>query len=167
MVRDRAAALPRLSADPYRWTVSLASSGSLPPSSYNSPAVSTFSIPRDPNSQSPPLGSRDGGIRLPNAPLSDIATLNQSPLQRPGSATSPGMTPRKSATVPGYYAGGNGEFYDRRSCSATPLDGQAQQLDALPAMPEVTGWQSVPMDDLAPTKPKSRSNSLRKAVAAA
>ena len=111
----------------------------MPNSSFNSPAVSTFSIPRDPNSQSPPLGARDGGIRLPNAPLSDIATLTQSPLQRPASASSHTMTPRKSATAPGgYYAGGEGDFYSRRSS----CDGQSVTP---PPMPEVTGWQSVPM----------------------
>ncbi|KAF7789343.1 hypothetical protein EIP86_000287 [Pleurotus ostreatoroseus] len=138
--------------------VSLASSGSLPPSSYNSPAVTTYPIPRDPNSQSPPLGPRDGGIRLPNAPLSDIATLTSSPQQRPSGLSSPGLTPRKPGT-PGYYPN-TGDFFDRRG---TPLEGQAQSP---PSMPEVTGWQSVPMTDLAPSKPKSRSNSLRKSVAA-
>lgn len=149
----------------YDLAVSLASSGSLPSSSFNSPAVSTFSIPRDPNSQSPPLLPRDGGIRLPNTPLSDIASLTQSPQQRPASASSPSLTPRKSATSPGYYpnGNGNGDFYSRR----TSCDGQQQQPGTPPSMPEVTGWQSVPMADLAPSKPKSRSNSLRKPVAAA
>ena len=81
------------------------------------------------------------------------------------SLSSPSLTPRKPGT-PGYYGNGNGEFYDRRGSCPTPLDGQAQQQTP-PSMPEVTGWQSVPMSDLAPSKPKSRSNSLRKSVAAA
>lgn len=106
-------------------SVSLASSGSVPNSSFNSPAVTTFPIPRDSASQSPP---RDGGIRLPNAPLSDIASLSSSPEQRPAST----------------------------SAESQP-----------PSMPEVTGWQSVPLSDLGPSKSKSRSNSLRKTVAAA
>ncbi|PSR73420.1 hypothetical protein PHLCEN_2v10712 [Hermanssonia centrifuga] len=144
-------------------SVSLASSGSVP-SSFNSPAVSTFSIPRDPNSQSPPLGSRDGGIRLPNAPLSDIASLTHSPLQRPASAASPALTPRKSATAPASYYS-NSEFYSRReSCTAEGQQPPSQSQS--PAIPEVTGWQSVPLSDLAPSKPKSRSNSLRKSVTA-
>jgi GATA-binding protein, other eukaryote len=133
-----------------RVSVSLASSGSLPSSSFNSPAVSTFSIPRDSASQSPP---RDGGIRLPNAPLSDIASLTSSPEQRPTSASglSP-PTPRK----PGDYYGTDAEqdMYSRHDVLSQP------------SMPEVTGWQSVPLSDLAPSKSKSRSNSLRKSVVA-
>lgn len=122
----------------------------MPNSSFNSPAVSTFPIPRDPNSQSPPL---DGGIRLPNAPLSDIASLTNSPHQRPNSALAGSPpTPRKSATAPGAYFQSQEDFY-----------GQTAQPSQ---MPEVTGWQSVPLSDLAPSKPKSRSNSLRKPIAA-
>ncbi|PFH47810.1 hypothetical protein AMATHDRAFT_151240 [Amanita thiersii Skay4041] len=57
-------------------SVSVYSSGSAPPTSYNSPSVAPFPLARD--SQSPP---RDGGIRLPNAPLTDIASLqSQSPV---------------------------------------------------------------------------------------
>ncbi|KAH7914444.1 hypothetical protein BJ138DRAFT_1110631 [Hygrophoropsis aurantiaca] len=71
-------------------------SSSNPPSNYNSPSVSTFPIPR--SSQSPVSGdgspappSEQGGIRLPNAPLTDIASLQQH------------HTPRKAATAPSYY----------------------------------------------------------------
>jgi len=49
------------------------SSGSGPPTSFNSPNVATFPLSTD--GQSPPL--REGAIRLPNAPLSDIASLQQ------------------------------------------------------------------------------------------
>ncbi|KIJ69875.1 hypothetical protein HYDPIDRAFT_104521 [Hydnomerulius pinastri MD-312] len=61
-------------------------------SSFSSPAVATFPIPR--SSQSPPVESgAQGPIRLPNAPLSDIASLQQQ--AHPA--------PRKSATAPNYY----------------------------------------------------------------
>ncbi|KAI0698564.1 hypothetical protein BC835DRAFT_1215361, partial [Cytidiella melzeri] len=120
-------------------SVSLASSGSVPSSSFNSPAVASFPIPRDPHSQSPPL---DGGIRLPNAPLSDIASLNDSPLSRPSSALAGSApTPRKAATAPGAYFqnGQPEEFYGHRG-------------EGAPQVPEVTGWQSVPLSDLATSR---------------
>ncbi|KAG2115865.1 uncharacterized protein F5147DRAFT_833995 [Suillus discolor] len=60
-----------------------------PPSSYSSPSIATFPIPR--SSQSPPIDAGpQGPIRLPNAPLTDIASLQQ-------------QAPRKSATAPGYF----------------------------------------------------------------
>ncbi|OBZ70248.1 hypothetical protein A0H81_09676 [Grifola frondosa] len=127
-------------------------SGSNPPSSYNSPAVPTFPIPRDSNSQSPPLGPRDGGIRLPNAPLSDIASLQSSPHMSP---------PRKSATIP-YYSPSQspaqqGDYYNRRGSLPAPVEMQRRSQMDIP-IPEVTGWQSVPLSDLAPSKPgKPRS----------
>lgn len=98
---------------------------------------------------------------MPNAPLSDIASLTNSPEQRPASASGLApSTPRKAAD--GYYsneAEAQADFYARR-------DGLSQ-AQSTPSMPEVTGWQSVPMSDLAPSKSKSRSNSLRKTVVAA
>ncbi|KAI0092401.1 hypothetical protein BDY19DRAFT_990131 [Irpex rosettiformis] len=131
-------------------SVSLASSGSVPSSSFNSPAIPSFPIPRDPNSQSPPI---DGGIRLPKAPLSDIASLTSSPHSRPGSASAGSPpTPRKSASASSAFYQ-NGQAYDGSQSGS-------------PQIPEVTGWQSVPLSDLAPSKSKSRSNSLRKPVAA-
>ena len=133
------------------------SSGSAPPSTFNSPAVSSFSIPRDPNSQSPQLLPRDGGIRLPNAPLSDIASLQLSPQSSPTSAGLP-PTPRKSATAPTPFFGqGNGN---------TPAGGEFFRRDAAAqemSLPEVTGWQSVPLTDLAP---KDAVVKARKTVAA-
>ena len=53
----------------------------LTPPSFNSPAVTSFSLPLEHSLQSPPLDCRNGGIRLPNTPLSDIASL----LSVPGS----------------------------------------------------------------------------------
>ncbi|THH30321.1 hypothetical protein EUX98_g3863 [Antrodiella citrinella] len=143
--------------------VSTYSSGSAPPSSFNSPAVSSFSIPRDPNSQSPQLLPRDGGIRLPKAPLSDIA-MQQQLSQSPPSHSAVPPTPRKSATAPTpFYQQQPGTEFFRR-------DAPAQQDMQLP---EVTGWQSVPLTDLAPQDAngaavnKARSNSLlQKPVAA-
>ncbi|KAI6135123.1 hypothetical protein EV401DRAFT_1845381 [Pisolithus croceorrhizus] len=62
-------------------------------SAFPSPAVATFPIPR--SSQSPPADTGvQAPIRLPNAPLSDIASLQQ---QQPHHA------PRKAATAPGYF----------------------------------------------------------------
>lgn len=82
-------------------TVSIYSSGSAPPSSYNSPAASTFPIPRDPNSQSPPIPS--GGIRLPNNPLTDIASLQQQQQQSAPQQQQQPHSPRKAATAPSPY----------------------------------------------------------------
>ncbi|EIW76224.1 hypothetical protein CONPUDRAFT_139653 [Coniophora puteana RWD-64-598 SS2] len=66
---------------------------STPSSGFNSPSAASFSIPR--TSQSPPVAGdaqpRDGGIRLPNAPLSDIASLQS---QQP--------RPHKAATAPAF-----------------------------------------------------------------
>ncbi|KAI9574422.1 hypothetical protein HD554DRAFT_2309869 [Boletus coccyginus] len=60
-------------------------------SAFSSPAASTFPIPR--SSQSPPVDSGvQAPIRLPNAPLTDIASLQQSH-----------PAPRKMATTPNYY----------------------------------------------------------------
>ncbi|KAI0638457.1 hypothetical protein C8Q77DRAFT_1215256 [Trametes polyzona] len=127
-------------------SVSVYSSGSNPPSSFNSPAASTFPIPRDPNSQSPPL---EGGIRLPNAPLSDIASLQ--------SAHGSPATPRKAATMPvPYYPGSSpaiqqaqqADYFSRRG--SLPGEMQRRPLDG--PIPEVTGWQSVPLSDIAPPK---------------
>ncbi|PCH40946.1 hypothetical protein WOLCODRAFT_24381 [Wolfiporia cocos MD-104 SS10] len=117
--------------------VSVYSSGSAPPSSMGSPAAQTYPIPRDANSQSPPLAV-DGGIRLPNAPLSDIAGLQQQ--QHP-------HTPRKSATAPmPYYSQQQQQqqpdYYRRGSLSAPH---EMRPLDV--PIPEVTGWQSVPMPE--------------------
>ena len=58
-------------------TVSLYSSGSAPQSGYSSPAVAPYPIPRDLNSRPSPTES--SGIRLPNAPLNDIATMATPP----------------------------------------------------------------------------------------
>jgi GATA-binding protein len=77
-------------------SVSVYSTGSAPPTSFNSPNVQTFPLSRD--SQSPPY---DGGIRLPNAPLSDIASLQQS--QQPSTPSLP-STPHSGHSSPGYYS---------------------------------------------------------------
>ncbi|KAL7282611.1 hypothetical protein ACG7TL_004083 [Trametes sanguinea] len=135
--------------------VSVYSSGSNPPSSFNSPAAPTFPIPRDPNSQSPPL---EGGIRLPNAPLSDIASL-QPAHGAPG-------TPRKAATMPvPYYPASSpalqhaqqADYFARRGSLPAPAEMQRRPMDG--PIPEVTGWQSVPLAEVAP--PKSAKSSPR------
>lgn len=75
--------------------VSIYSSGSAPPTSFNSPIQHPFPLSRD-NSQSPPRDN--SGIRLPNNPLSDIASMHMSQSQ------SQHPTPRKSHTSPAYYS---------------------------------------------------------------
>ncbi|KAH9179578.1 hypothetical protein EDB89DRAFT_1900713 [Lactarius sanguifluus] len=131
-------------------SVSVYSSGSAPPSSYNSPAVTTFALPLERSSQSPPLGSRDGGIRLPNAPLSDIASLQSMP-----------ASPRKAATSPDYglTPAIQGDYYGRRT--SLPVDIPKAPIE----MPEITGWQTVPLAGSPPNK-SSKPSALRKAVAA-
>ncbi|OCH94270.1 hypothetical protein OBBRIDRAFT_723121 [Obba rivulosa] len=140
--------------------VSAYSGSSAPPSSYNSPAASTFPIPRDSNSQSPPL-PRDGGIRLPNTPLSDIASL-----QHPSGLPSPPM-PRKSATAPTPFYSQQVEMYSRHGSLPPDMQRQAAPAPLDVPIPEVTGWQSMPLSDLSSAKPmvKSRSNSLHSVAA--
>lgn len=114
-------------------TVSVySSSGSAPPSSYNSPATTSFSLPLERRtSQSPPLGPRDGGIRLPNAPLSDIASFQ-----------SGRNSPRKSATAPDYGSPASVDGGDVQRRSSLPVDALGSQ-----SMSDITGWQSVPFAD--------------------
>jgi GATA-binding protein, other eukaryote len=131
--------------------VSVYSSGSAPPSSYNSPAVTSFALPLERSSQSPPLGSRDGGIRLPNAPLSDIASLQSVP-----------ASPRKAPTSPDYGLSSaiQGDYFSRRT--SLPVDVlKAPSVE----MTEITGWQTVPVANSPPNK-SSKQSALRKAVAA-
>ncbi|KAI0776183.1 hypothetical protein BD413DRAFT_610857 [Trametes elegans] len=138
---------------------SVYSSGSNPPSSFNSPAAVTFPIPRDPNSQSPPL---EGGIRLPNAPLSDIASLQ--------SAHGSPPTPRKAATMPvPYYPSSpalqqvqQADYFSRRG--SLPAEMQRRPLDG--PIPEVTGWQNVPLSGIAPSSAKSSPRPPSKPIAA-
>lgn len=129
--------------------VSVYSSGSAPTSSFNSPAVTSFSLPLERSSQSPPLGSRDGGIRLPNTPLSDIASLQ---------SLSP--SPRKAVTSPDYSLAPaiQGDYYPRRT--SLPVD-----IAKASEVPEITGWQAVPMAGSPPNK-STKPSTLRKAVAA-
>ena len=145
------------------YLVSVYSSGSAPPSSFNSPSVQTFPIPRDPNSQSPPLPPQDGGILLPNAPLSDIASLQSEQSPHPSPAT-----PRKAATAPYFpqQQQQQAEFYPRRGSLPVPAELQRRHTTSLDMpIPEVTGWQSVPLSDISSAKAvKPRSDSLRKAV---
>jgi len=129
-------------------SVSVYSSGSA--SSFNSPAVTSFSLPLERSSQSPPL-THDGGIRLPNAPLSDIASLQSVP-----------ASPRKVPTSPDYGLASviQGDYHARRT--SMPVD-----ISRGPSVevPEITGWQAVPMVGSPPNK-SSKSSALRKAVAA-
>jgi GATA-binding protein len=81
------------------------------------------------------------GIRLPNAPLNDIATL--------------GTSSRKESP---YF-----------QPTGLPVTGSPQQTLRRSDIPEVTGWQSVPMNDLGPADKLMRKNSIptvRKTVTA-
>jgi GATA-binding protein len=82
------------------------------------------------------------GIRLPNAPLNDIASLSTPPSRK----ESPYFQP-----------------------SGLPITGSPRQTLSRPDIPEVTGWQSVAMTELGSSDRLVRKNSIptvRKAVAA-
>jgi hypothetical protein len=84
--------LKRASADRFLHSsvspVSLYSSGSAPPTSFNSPVSQNYPLNRD--SHSPP---QDGGIRLPNNPLSDVASMRHASTT---ACNPPRPIPRKS-----------------------------------------------------------------------
>jgi GATA-binding protein len=112
--------------------------------------VTSFSLPLERSSQSPPLGAYDGGIRLPNAPLSDIASLQSLP-----------ASPRKAVTSPEYSLASviQGDYHSRQT--SLPVD-----IPKVPSveMPEITGWQAVPMAGSPPNK-STKPSALRKTVA--
>jgi GATA-binding protein, other eukaryote len=112
--------------------------------------VTSFSLPLERSSQSPPLGTYDGGIRLPNTPLSDIASLQSVP-----------ASPRKAVTSPDYGLGSviQGDYHTRQT--SLPVD-----IPKVPSveMPEITGWQAVSMASSPPNK-STKPSALRKAVA--
>lgn len=132
--------------------IAVYSSGSAPSSGYNSPAIPQYSMSRDPNSQSPPMGNsrESSGIRLPNAPLTDIASLQGARKASPYFHAN---------TLP---VASQGEMFVRRTSVS---DGQGRRTIDIP---EVTGWQTVPLTDLGPPGKVMRKNSttVRKAVTA-
>jgi hypothetical protein len=116
-------------------------------------------MPRDPNSQSPPLGSQESSsIRLPNAPLTDIASLQGT---------------RKPDSSPYFHANSlpavQGDVFVRRASAPGDTQGNAalrRQVD----IPEVTGWQPVPLADMglpANKVVRKTSTPMRKAAVAA
>ncbi|KAH8118398.1 hypothetical protein DFH11DRAFT_1796705 [Phellopilus nigrolimitatus] len=131
----------------------------------NSPLISSFSIPRISPSSSPQMnGSEVGGIRLPNAPFNDIASVQ-----------SISHSPRKAATVPYFNSNGrpispassvSGSDYMNMRRGSMPVD---SSHNASPLMnggsalglPEVTGWQPVPLGDLDSKSARSRSSSRK------
>lgn len=130
---------------------------SAPTSGYSSPAIPPFPMARDANSQSPPMGSRESSrIRLPNAPLSDIASLQGQ---------------RKPASSPYFHTNSlpiptQGEMFVRRP--SLPGEQGNGALRRPIDIPEVTGWQTVPLTELGPPGKVVRKNSapVRKAVTA-
>ncbi|KAI0053703.1 hypothetical protein FA95DRAFT_1600842 [Auriscalpium vulgare] len=124
------------------------SSGSAPPSSFNSPSPASFSLPLERSSHSPPLGTPEGGIRIPNAPLSDIASLQSSP--------------RRSATSPEYALSSSPDYFGRRGSLPVDIPSASPRTPGVD-MPEVTGWQTVPMVDV---KAQRKPSILRKTVVA-
>ncbi|CDO73807.1 hypothetical protein BN946_scf185015.g136 [Trametes cinnabarina] len=130
--------------------VSVYSSGSNPPSSFNSPQRLP-SPSRAIRTRSPPPPGTAGQYRLPNAPLSDIASL------QPAHGTP--ATPRKAATMPvPYYPASSpamqqaqqAEYYARRGSLPAPTEMQRRTIDG--TIPEVTGWQNVPLPEVAPSQ---------------
>jgi GATA-binding protein, other eukaryote len=113
--------------------------------------VTSFALPLERSSQSPPLGSRDGGIRLPNTPLSDIASLQSVP-----------ASPRNVATSPDYGLATaiQGDYFTRRASLPVEVS-KAPSVE----MTEITGWQTVPVAGSPPSK-SNKPSALRKAVAA-
>jgi hypothetical protein len=139
-----------------RFAVSLYSSGSAPPTSYNSPAVSPYPLSRDDSSS--PNGGGVTGIRLPNAPLSDIASINVSGSPRlhssspsalpgtpnvPANGSSASNSPRRSQTSPEVFfpptsTGQDDYFMMRRRTESvgsvhSQHDGNAQLINDQPA----------------------------------
>ncbi|KAI0322500.1 hypothetical protein OF83DRAFT_1161189 [Amylostereum chailletii] len=122
--------------------LSVASSGSAPASSYNSPSPASFSLPLERSSHSPTLLPRDGGIRLPNV---DIASLSVQD------------SPRREYPHPH----SQGDYFSGAPAPSSSIDiPRAGSAD----MPEVTGWQSVPMD--MPSPGRRKQSILRKTVVA-
>ncbi|EGO27938.1 hypothetical protein SERLADRAFT_414154 [Serpula lacrymans var. lacrymans S7.9] len=141
------------------------SSGSAPPSNYSSPAAATFPIPR--SSQSPPMSSpghpRDGGIRLPNAPLSDIASLQasmqQSSLQVQGQSSAAAPSPRKAATVPippSYYAQQHDQY--RRGSMPTYVSSPPMQSSSPAGMVSSPAMHAMSVQEQADGMDVSSSN---------
>ncbi|KZS97799.1 hypothetical protein SISNIDRAFT_449380 [Sistotremastrum niveocremeum HHB9708] len=112
---------------------------STPSSTYSSPMMSSFSIPGMPRSASP-TGARelDMPIRLPNAPLSDIASMQQ---------TSPGTkSPMKSATSP-YYPSITSDHSGRRYSQPDRRYTTGSAPIPPPMVASETGWHTVATDD--------------------
>ncbi|THH11502.1 hypothetical protein EW145_g631 [Phellinidium pouzarii] len=117
----------------------------------NSPLMSSFSIPRMSPSSSPQMPTSEvGGIRLPNAPLNDIASLQ---------SVSP-SSPRKAATTPYLNSNGrpispaalSGADYMSLRRQSMPIEQSHRSSPLLNGgstmnLPEVTGWQSVSLSD--------------------
>src|SRR4051812_37013593 len=121
--------------------VSIYSSGSAPPTSFNSPIINNFPLSRD--SQSPP---RDGGIRLPNNPLSDIASMHIGhPMQQQQQQQSQSTTPLIPLSVPRKSHSSPGGFYSP-SLNAAPM----------PSVAENAVWSAEPEESsLATATPNS------------
>ena len=113
--------------------VSVYSNGSAPPTSFNSPNLGTFPLSR--GSQSPP---RDGGIRLPNASLSDLASMQS--IQ--------GSCSRRSHTAPSaYYSPPQpSDSMNREYYVSHPLQQQEASLwsQSLTASPPQAGGLELP-----------------------
>ena len=129
--------------------------------------ISSFSIPTISPTQSPQIpSSESGGIRLPNAPLHDIASLSGTPASPRKAATAPYFNANGRPISPAGNLGGADYFSPRRSSlPVEALHNGSPMVNGALGLPEVTGWQSVPMSDLDQKQARSRSSS-RKPVAA-
>ncbi|KAF8592578.1 hypothetical protein K439DRAFT_1643677 [Ramaria rubella] len=139
------------------------SSSSNPNSGYNSPMSSSFSMPANGSLPHSRPSSRDGPIRLPTAPLTDIATrLTKVPPTKASSA--PYYIEGRSTTL-GRPLPPSADYYSRRGSLPTDATTNAAgRLASTLGMPEVTGWQVIPPSDLS-TSPKP-SRKQRKVLAA-
>jgi len=122
------------------WDSGSAYSGSSGPNSgYNSPMTTTFSIPTN-NSISRP-SSRDGPIRLPNAPLTDIATrLTKVP--PPNKASSAPYYIEGRSTTLGRPLPPSADYYSRRGSLPTDAISPSGRLTSTLGMPKSQGGKS-------------------------
>ncbi|KAF8165699.1 hypothetical protein B0H34DRAFT_831975 [Crassisporium funariophilum] len=111
-----------------------------------SPIVQAFPLSRD-QSLSPP---RDGGIRLPNNPLSDIATMHITQQQQQQQSTTTPLlqasVPRKSHTSPGYFSPSLAASPAPQSQQHQEYFSQQQQQQQLNGASEPT-WAPEPVEN--------------------
>jgi GATA-binding protein len=166
---SRRASMSSTTSSDWDDSVSVASSGSAPPSSFGSPAGTSYALPLAAVENSP-MHHRDGGIRLPNVDMGLGSLSMGSPAMRPSSS---------SSSHSDYGLGQDNYFIPPQdiplpsSMPGTPgFVGSPGSIHGSPAllardMPEVSGWQGVDSSLSPPTRGTQRRPSvLRKTVVA-